>query len=471
MSTTVFAAQFKTVGVMTFSNLTGSEEHEWIAEAFSNAVTDKLGQIVEFSVVDRDSIYALKPIQDKYLNNPKKKSEALEVAELVGVDYLIFGSVQAAGILSDPSAPLRVHARIVDTMRGVVHKAVIVDGKLNDIYNLQYKLSRKFVDIAKINASVAELKAMQSVSTLSLEAYRLYNMGMIKKRREKYTEAIPLFEEAMSKHPGILYADAHYQIGQTYLKIGREEELLVRFTNDAARLSPVFYDLGVAYERSGRAKDAVDAYKMFLRYNDNKSVLWSRTILDEKVQVVSTVNSPYFVYREKNQFTCINSENGDLQWKNEFPFNGDDKLTVTSTGFYVKSSDSKITRVDCKTGAVTDFDVALPDDVSFDNNVATMFRNSDMLIEVSNKTVQVVDSKNNKSVWKLRIKDDERIVGYNKDIVCVTDGTRKIRGIKIQKSSRPSDAEGLLGLARTLKAEGRDAEVSEIYKYLNSHSK
>jgi len=471
MTVTAFAAQFKTVGVMTFSNLTGSDDHEWIAEAFSNAVTEKLGQIVEFSVVDRDSIYALKPIQDKYLDNPKKESEALEVAELVGVDYLIFGSVQAAGILSDPRAPLRVHARIVDTMRGVVHSAVIVDGKLNDIYNLQYKLSRKFVDLAKISASVAELKAMQSVSTLSLEAYRLYNMGMIKKRREKYTEAIPLFEQAMSKHPGILYADAHYQIGQTYLKMGREEELLIRFTNDAARLSPVFYDLGVAYEKSGRAKDAVDAYKMFLSYNDNKSVLWSRTILDEKVQVVSTVNSPYFVYREKNEFTCINSANGDILWKNDFPFNGDEKLTVTSTGFYVQSADNKITRVDCKTGTVTDFGAAPPDDVSFDDKVATMFRNSDMLIEVSNKTVQVVDSKNNKSVWKLRIKDDERIVGYNKDIVCVTDGTRKIRGIKIQKSSRPSDAEGLLALARTLKAEGRDAEVSEIYKYLNSRAK
>jgi len=466
----VFAVQFKTVGVMTFSNLTGSDQHEWVAEAFSNSVSEKLGQIVEFSVVDRESIYALKPVQQKYTGREIKKSEAKEIAELVGVDYLIFGSVQAAGILSNPRAPLRVHARIVDTVRGVVHRAVIVDGKLSDIYSLQYKLSREFLDIAKVQASVAELKAMQSVSTLSLEAYRLYNMGLIKKRHKNYAEAIPLFEQAMRKHPGILYADSHYQIGQTYLKMGRNEELLVRFSKDAARLSPVFFDLGTAYERSRRTQDAIDAYKMFLNYNDNKSVLWSHTVLDEKVQVVSTVSSPYFVYREKNQFTCIDSSNGLIKWKNKLPFNGGDKMTVTSTGFYVQDRDKSITRVDCKTGAVTNFDVAPPEDLSFDNENETMFRNADLLVSVSEKTVQVVDPKNNKSVWKLNVQGDEKIVGYNNETVCVTDGSRKIRGIKIQKNSRPSDAEGLLGLARSLKAEGRDSEVLDIYKYLNLHS-
>jgi len=99
-----------------------------------------------------------------------------------------------------------------------------------------------------------------------------------------------------------------------------------------------------------------------------------------------------------------------------------------------------------------------------------MFRNADLLVSVSEKTVQVVDPKNNKSVWKLNVQGDEKIVGYNNETVCVTDGSRKIRGIKIQKNSRPSDAEGLLGLARSLKAEGRDSEVLDIYKYLNLHS-
>lgn len=65
----------------------------------------------------------------------------------------------------------------------------------------------------------------------------------------------------MSKHPGILYAEAHHELIQAYLKGGRKQEARARARKTVSDRAPLFYDLGLAAERAGRWEEASSSTK------------------------------------------------------------------------------------------------------------------------------------------------------------------------------------------------------------------
>ena len=453
-----WSAPFKSVAVISFSNLTGSEEHNWVAEAFTDALTRKLSYPVDIKVMDRTTLMSFKGVPD-ISNKMISDKKARAIAKDIHNDYLIFGSVQAAGILKNKNAPLRVHARLVDTYRGIIHKAIIADGKLSNIYDLQYRMTRKLLENIEINLSVAEINAMKQVETLQLDAYRLYNLGKIEQRKKNYVKAIEYFEQAMSKHTGILYADAHYEFGQCYLKMGRASELLVRFKKDAATLSPIYYDLGVAYKHVGDYSKAVEAFKTFVEYNDVKAILWRRK-LNNDFDIMSLNGSPYVVLKEKHSVLCVEGSSGEIIWRKNVNLESIGADFLNTDSYYIKGS-GNIQKISLKDGSV-ELVKLIPD------YVQKKTEKIDLKIVFNNKDVEVHNSSSGNFIWNYTVKKDEEMIAYNKNALILRQGKFEIKAVRIQREGRPTDIDGLILLTECLLADGKEKEADEVFEYISN---
>ncbi len=452
-----WSAPYKSVAVISFSNLTGSNEHNWVAEAFTDALTRKLSFPVDIKVMDRTALMSFKGVPDitnKMISDKKAKS----IAKNIHNDFLIFGSVQAAGILKNKNAPLRVHARLVDTHRGIIHKAIIVDGKLSNIYDLQYRMTRKLLTNIQINLSLAEINAMKQVETLQLDAYRLYNLGKIEQRKKQYEQAIKYFEQAMSKHTGILYADAHYEFGQCYLKMGKASELLVRFKKDAATLSPVYYDLGVAYKHVGSYSKAAEAFKTFVEYNDVKAILWRRK-LNNDFDVMSLDGSSYVVLKEKHTLSCVDGASGEIVWrkKNNIKTIGSDALS--NEHYYIKTS-SNIQAISLVDGSVKLVR-------SIPKGLQNSLIKTNLKVVNQNEKVNIHNKSSGNLIWNYTKKKNEKMIAYNENSLILREGKFEIKAVRIQREGRPTDIDGLLLLAECLISEGKNKEADDVFSYIS----
>lgn len=259
------AGEYYTLSVLTFNNLTGNPDNDWVAEGFAEALTQKLSAIDNLRLGDRRQIAAAARVHkiDQRLLDQRNTSE---LKKITGSDYVIFGAIQSAGAVNNPAAPLRATARLVEVRTGRISRAILIDGRIADFFALQTRLARGFADLMGLRRSVAEERGMEYAGTTSLEAYRLYLQGLAALDRQEYQPAIDNFAAACAAHPGILYADAHYALGTAYLQSGRQKELLAVYKKDAAQLSAVFFNLGAACEKAGDLEKALKAYQTFVRY-------------------------------------------------------------------------------------------------------------------------------------------------------------------------------------------------------------
>ncbi len=313
------ARRHVTVAVFTFANLTGSNEHAWIGHGFAEALTNKLRNVDQIHPRDRRTMADLARVT-AIDQDALEARNAGEVGKLVGSDYLIFGAVQAAGTIEKPQTPLRVTCRLVDVRTGRIYRAQQADGTMADLFALQSRLALAFAEQLDVDVSVVAKSAMQQHGTDSPAAYKLYCEGLRHLDAQRYAAAMSAFRAAQTRHPGIFYAEAHHALGVAYLRSDRKHEMLLEFRGDAARLAPVWFDLGVAYERNGEYDKAADALKTFIAYTDRRFAPWIHRPTQEAKLPAAAVNAPHLVFLGRGgRMHCLDTRSGRLLWKKSVP--------------------------------------------------------------------------------------------------------------------------------------------------------
>ena len=129
-ATAAVARQPHTVTVLPFSNISGAADDEWIGTGIAETVTIGLEPFDDLSVIDRA---ALLDVLTHSEVTPTSTDNALarEVALDLGVGWLVTGGFQRLG------DQMRVTARIVNTETGASSTAVKVDGRLDQLFDLQ----------------------------------------------------------------------------------------------------------------------------------------------------------------------------------------------------------------------------------------------------------------------------------------------------------------------------------------------
>ncbi len=89
----------------------------------------------------------------------------------------------------------------------------------------------------------------------------------------EYNSAIPYLKEALLIKPD--YADAHYNLGLAYQRLGRQQEAIISY-KETIRLNPNYSkahnNLGKAYEALGRNDESSAEYKETLRLDPSDTI-------------------------------------------------------------------------------------------------------------------------------------------------------------------------------------------------------
>lgn len=335
------------MAVFTFDNLTGSSKHDWVGTGFAEALTRKLQNVDRLVIRDRREVSDISRVAQIDQRKVNEK-DAEELGRLTGCDYLIFGAVQAAGDIDRKGAPLRATARLVEVRTGRVGKAIQLDGRMTELFELQDRLALAFVNLLGLELSVVAENAIRQHGTDSLLAYKLYCEGLALLDQERYDEAMSKFREANSKHPGILYAEAHHALGTAYLRSGRTKEMLKEFEQDTQALSPVWFDLGVAYERAGQLDKAAEAFQTFVKYTGRRFSPWrygGNVSLSASGEDAANV----LLADPEGYFHCLDGKSGRLRWRKDFP-PPSRPVTLAEEYAYFGTEDGTLYQVNALTG-------------------------------------------------------------------------------------------------------------------------
>jgi len=189
------------IAVLSFTNMSGDPTQEYIGDGISENITSALSKIDNMFVIARNStfIYKGKPVKVQ------------QVAEELGVQYVLEGSVQKSG------DRLRVTAQLIDALSGHHLWSEKYDRKMEDLFDLQDEITKKIVVSLQVELRRGEEALIEARSTDNLEAWskvaKGYNFWM-KSTKEDNERARKLFEQAVKLDPN--YATAWAWMGWSY---------------------------------------------------------------------------------------------------------------------------------------------------------------------------------------------------------------------------------------------------------------
>jgi TolB-like protein/Tfp pilus assembly protein PilF len=232
------------IAVLPFHNLSDDPEQEYFADGVVEDIITALSRIRWLLVIARNSSFVYK----------KQAVDVKEIGRALGVRYVLEGSIRKAG------TKVRMTGQLIDATTGTHLWAERFEGALNDIFELQDRITEEVVGAIAPRLEQAEIERAKRKPTDSLDAYDYYLRGMAKLHngsRHSIDEALALFYKAMALDPD--YASAFAMAAWCYFwrKVNgwatdRETE-----SAEGVRLARIAVELGrddaVALTRGGHA--------------------------------------------------------------------------------------------------------------------------------------------------------------------------------------------------------------------------
>ena len=148
----------KSIVVLPFENMSPDPEQEYFSDGLTEEIITDLSHIHELLVISRSSAMTFKG------TNKKIK----EIAREVNVQYVLEGSVRKAG------NNLRITAQLIDATTDAHLWAEKYSGTLDDVFDIQEKVSRSIVDALKMKLSPKEDEQIAERQIDNVQAYEFY---------------------------------------------------------------------------------------------------------------------------------------------------------------------------------------------------------------------------------------------------------------------------------------------------------
>jgi len=219
----------KSIIVLPFDDMSPDKDNEYFSDGLTEEIITDLSHIHDLLVISRSSAMTFKG-KDKRIK---------EIAEEVNVQYVLEGSVRKAG------NNLRITAQLIEAKTDAHLWAEKYNGTLDDIFDIQEKVSRAIVDALKLKLSMKETYSITERPFKNVIAYESY----LKARHEidKFTvegvnRAIQYLESAIKivGESAVLYAGLAYAWWQ-HFNIGSKKEYLdngLKYAEEALRIDP-----------------------------------------------------------------------------------------------------------------------------------------------------------------------------------------------------------------------------------------
>ncbi len=145
------------IAVLPFENMSGDPEQEYFADGMVEEIITGLSCMRSFFVIARNSSFTYKG----------RAVDVKQVGRELGVRYVLEGSVRKAG------NRVRITGQLVDAATGAHLWADRFDGALDDIFDLQDRVTVSVVGAISPRIQAAEIERAQRKPTESLQAHDL----------------------------------------------------------------------------------------------------------------------------------------------------------------------------------------------------------------------------------------------------------------------------------------------------------
>jgi len=191
------------IAVLPFQNIGGDPEQDYFADGIVEEIIIALSHLPSLFVIARNSSFAYKG----------RAVNIQTVGRELGVRYVLEGSVRKA------ANRLRIAAELIDADTGTHLWADRFEGELEDVFDLQDKVTGNVVGAITPRLEAAEIERTRRKPTTSLDAYDHFLRGMAelyKWSREGNTGALVQFHRAIDLDP--VYAAAYGMAARTYVQ-------------------------------------------------------------------------------------------------------------------------------------------------------------------------------------------------------------------------------------------------------------
>jgi TolB-like protein len=182
------------IAVLPFENMSGDPEQEYFADGMAEDLITALSHFRWFFVIARNSSFTFKG----------QTVDMRTVGRELGARYVLEGSVRKGG------NRLRITAQLIETETGNHLWAEKYDGALEDVFDLQDRITEGVAGAIEPSVRLAEIERARRKRPDNLDAYDLYLQAL--PHAWAYTaaeseKAIELLESALRIDPG--YVAAH----------------------------------------------------------------------------------------------------------------------------------------------------------------------------------------------------------------------------------------------------------------------
>ena len=192
------------IAVLPFQNMSGDPEQEYFVDGLVEEIITALSRFKSLFVIARNSSFAYKG----------KSPDIRQVGRELGVRYVLEGSVRKAG------DRLRLTGQLIDATTGVHIWADRFESTLEDVFDLQDRMTGSVVAAIEPRLRMAEIERALRKPTENLQAYDLMLRALPNLRhltRESLEEAIRLLRRAIAIDPGYAVAMAQLAVCQFWL--------------------------------------------------------------------------------------------------------------------------------------------------------------------------------------------------------------------------------------------------------------
>jgi adenylate cyclase len=259
------------IAVLPFANLSGDSSQELFSDGITNDIITDLSRFGDLMVIASNSTFSYKG----------KPTKVQQVAEELGVRYVLEGSIQRIG------EQVRVNVQFVDAISGEHLWAERYDRELRDIFAVQDEITQKVVAmLGAYEGRVAEADRARAKrkETTNLNAYELALLATEARHRfnkEDNAKSLELSERAVALDPQ--YARAYVELAWSHFQdamhgYSESSEISTKMAYDSAKAA-IEIDESFAEGHwaladilgylMGQPEKAVGAYKQALALNPN----------------------------------------------------------------------------------------------------------------------------------------------------------------------------------------------------------
>jgi serine/threonine protein kinase/tetratricopeptide (TPR) repeat protein len=176
------ASAEKSIAVLPFTNMSADADNEF----FSDGLTEEL-------ITDLSRIHALRVIsRTSSMQHKRTTKTARELGRELGVRYVLTGSVRRAG------NALRIAAQLIDAHRDAQLWADKYAGTMDDVFDVQERVSRAIVGALEVTLSPEENSRLSDRPIADARAFELFLQARQELRHYNVDRALPFLARAIA---------------------------------------------------------------------------------------------------------------------------------------------------------------------------------------------------------------------------------------------------------------------------------